>query len=255
MRIYLSNKSYTPSTIWFQTTFLTSSPKLDHVFRLASTGIAFHLSWGDSDETFELRAIPFLNDWIYFWISRAICPLGEGRIHDKLHSAQVVRDSCSRPILPRLYSDRDLRNQNLSHITAGYISNSPSLGIVLVDEASDSGLASSLFNYANTTRDGLVDNTLSTYSRSSSNVDVWRGYVNSAFPLFAQDFLVTNNAIFGGLVKRQFCEGYVASVSPSSEAPTRPKSLRSMIDRIALTKSWPVEHYVSRRDSSHSLRQ
>ncbi|KAJ6002787.1 hypothetical protein N7451_005334 [Penicillium sp. IBT 35674x] len=102
-------------------------------------------------------------------------------------------------------------NQDLSHITAGYISNLPSLGVVLVDEASDSGLASSLFDYANTTQDGLVDNTLSTYSSNSSSVEVWRGYVNSAFPLFAQDFLVTNNAIFGGLVKRRFYEDHVAS--------------------------------------------
>ncbi|KAJ5889845.1 hypothetical protein N7504_010655 [Penicillium tannophilum] len=101
-------------------------------------------------------------------------------------------------------------NQNLSHITAGHISHSPSLEIVLVDEASDSGLASSMFNYANVTEDGLVDNTLSTYY-SSSNVVVWKGYVNSAFPLFARDFLVTNKAIFGGLVKRRFHEGYVAS--------------------------------------------
>jgi len=118
------------------------------------------------------------------------------------------------------YSDRDLRNQNLSHITAGYITNSPSLNIVLADEASDSGLASSLFNYANTTQDGLVDNTMSTYSSSSSNVEIWRGYVNSGFPLFGRDFLVTNDAIFGGLVKRRFNEGNVASVSsPKGSMP------------------------------------
>ncbi|KAJ5556800.1 hypothetical protein N7494_000715 [Penicillium frequentans] len=102
-------------------------------------------------------------------------------------------------------------NQNLSHITAGHISNLPSLDIVLVDEASDDGLASSLFNYANTSQDGLVDNTLSTYSSTSSSVEVWRGYVNPAFPLFSRDFLVTNKAIFGGLVKRRFYENFVAS--------------------------------------------
>ncbi|KAJ5656002.1 hypothetical protein N7507_007952 [Penicillium longicatenatum] len=102
-------------------------------------------------------------------------------------------------------------NQNLSHITAGHISNSPSLGIVSVGEASDNGLASSVFDYANTTQDGLVDNTLSTYPDNASTPVIWRGYVNSAFPLFARDFLVTNKAIFGGLVKRRFYEGHVAS--------------------------------------------
>lgn len=78
-----------------------------------------------------------------------------------------------------------------------------------------------MFNYANVTEDGLVDNTLSTYY-SSSNVVVWKGYVNSAFPLFARDFLVTNKAIFGGLVKRRFHEGYVASVrSPVAMCQTK----------------------------------
>ncbi|KAJ6134205.1 hypothetical protein N7523_000527 [Penicillium sp. IBT 18751x] len=130
-------------------------------------------------------------------------------------------------------------NQNLSHITAGYITNSPSRGIVLVDEASDSGLASSLFDYANTTQDGLVDNTLSTYS--SSNVDVWRGYVNSAFPLFARDFLVTSQAIFGGLVKRRFHEGHVASVSPLAWLLAIPKISKQTRRRAALTKSqWNI---------------
>lgn len=129
-------------------------------------------------------------------------------------------------MLLRSYSYRNFRNQDLSHITAGYISNSPSLGIVLADEASYSGLASSLFNYANTTQDGLVDNTLSTYSSSSRVVEVWRGYINSGFPLFARDFLVTNKAIFGGLVKRRFNEGYVASVSFPGWLLARPKSLK-----------------------------
>ncbi|KAJ5233163.1 hypothetical protein N7468_006119 [Penicillium chermesinum] len=119
--------------------------------------------------------------------------------------APLVRDEYTANFIQHKW------NRNLSHITAGYISNSPSVGIVVADEASDSGLASSLFNYANTTQDGLVDNTLKSYSSNSSAVEVWRGYVNSGFPLFSQDFLVTNNAIFGGLVKRRFNEGYVAS--------------------------------------------
>ena len=103
---------------------------------------------------------------------------------------------------------------------------------MLANEASDNGLASSLFNYANTTHDGLVDNTLTTYSSGSHDAEVWRGYVNSAFPLFAQDFLITNGATFGGLVKRRFNEGYVATVSSPRE------SLRDQIFYSLNSKEW-----------------
>jgi hypothetical protein len=41
---------------------------------------------------------------------------------------------------------------------------------------------------------------------------VWQGYVNSNYPIFEQDFLAKADAIFGGLVTRQF-NGDVASVS------------------------------------------
>ena len=114
------------------------------------------------------------------------------------------------------------RNQNLSHITSGFINNSPSKGIVRVDEAfegfihADGGksgnLASSFFNYANVTKEGLVDNTLTTYGGNSTEPDVWRGYSNSNFPLIKQDVLVKAGAVFGGLVHRQFVKGRVAAV-------------------------------------------
>lgn len=55
------------------------------------------------------------------------------------------------------------RDQNLSHVTTGYIRNSPSRNWVRVDEAYAGGLASSLFNYTNVTVDGLVDNTPTTF--------------------------------------------------------------------------------------------
>lgn len=104
------------------------------------------------------------------------------------------------------------RNENLTHITTGFITNSPSKGFVRADEAFDGNLASSFFNYANVTEEGLVDNTLTTYSSNSTTPDVWRGYVNSNFPIFEESILVTAGAVFGGLVQRQFVEGRVAAV-------------------------------------------
>ncbi|CAM1507636.1 Fc.00g072770.m01.CDS01 [Cosmosporella sp. VM-42] len=104
-------------------------------------------------------------------------------------------------------------NQNLSHITTGYINNSPSQGFVRADEASNGSLASSLFNYANVTKEGLVDNTLTTYNPSSSKPDVWRGYVNSNFPIFGEDILIQAGAVFVGLDRRNFIEGQVTAWS------------------------------------------
>ncbi|KAK4914450.1 hypothetical protein LTR66_017152 [Elasticomyces elasticus] len=102
-------------------------------------------------------------------------------------------------------------NQNLSHITTGYIYNSPSQQFVRVDEAYDGSMASSLFNYANATEEGLVDNTLTTFDHDSNNSTIWRGFVNSNFPLFPKDILVSNSAVFGGLVRRQFNDNLVAA--------------------------------------------
>ncbi|GFF28316.1 hypothetical protein IFM51744_00519 [Aspergillus udagawae] len=102
-------------------------------------------------------------------------------------------------------------NQNLSHITTGFISNSPSQRFVRVDEAFNGSLASSFFNYANTTQEGLVDNTLTTFGPKSNEPAIWRGFVNSNFPLFPEDILVKNGAVFGGLIRRQFNKDLVAA--------------------------------------------
>ncbi|KND91845.1 hypothetical protein TOPH_03446 [Tolypocladium ophioglossoides CBS 100239] len=102
-------------------------------------------------------------------------------------------------------------DQYLSHITAGYISNAPAERLVRADQAIDGEISTSTFNYANVTKEGFVDNTLTTYSGNSTKPDVWRGYVNSNFPLFAADILVTSEAVFGGLVQRPFVHGLVAS--------------------------------------------
>ncbi|KAK1254004.1 hypothetical protein MKX08_007999 [Trichoderma sp. CBMAI-0020] len=79
-------------------------------------------------------------------------------------------------------------DETLSHIMTGYIDNSPAKGMVRVNEAYDDAPASSVFNYANVTSDGLVDNILTIYNGTTPYAD----------------------AVFGGLVTRQF-NGDVAS--------------------------------------------
>lgn len=104
------------------------------------------------------------------------------------------------------------RNANLSHITTGFIENSPSQGFVRVDEAFEGQLASSYFDYSNVTETGLVDNTLTTYDHKSTTPSVWRGYVNSNFPIFQKDILVEAGAVYTGLVTRDFIPTPVAAV-------------------------------------------
>ncbi|KAH7131747.1 hypothetical protein B0J13DRAFT_108154 [Dactylonectria estremocensis] len=102
-------------------------------------------------------------------------------------------------------------DQNLSHITTGYIENSPSKTFVRVVQAYNGKMASSFFNFANVTEEGLVDNTLTTFDAGSTTPDVWRGYVNSNFPLFSAKILIDAGAVFGGLVKRDFVDTPVAT--------------------------------------------
>jgi hypothetical protein len=108
------------------------------------------------------------------------------------------------------------RDENLSNIAAGHIVNSPSQGIVRVSITSKKGLESSVFNYANVTKAGLVDNVLTTYAvNSSSPPAVWRDYVNPNFPIFTESILVESSAVYTGLVTRRVVEGPVAAVSTS----------------------------------------
>ncbi|KAM0226635.1 hypothetical protein ACHAP5_012379 [Fusarium lateritium] len=148
---------------------------------------------------------------VLFWFRPAKAPQDQIPIQSTLCTAQVVR--C---LVPDVYSQSltvKFRNAELSHITAGYIENSPSKRFVRVDEAYDGELATSLFNYANVTKSGLVDNTLTTYDHKHSKPNVWRGYVNSNFPIFGQDILVKAGAVYQGLVKRDFISSPVAAWS------------------------------------------
>jgi hypothetical protein len=106
-----------------------------------------------------------------------------------------------------------LRDSNVTNIAAGYILNSPSQRIVRVYVTSKSGLESSNFDYANVTKEGLVDNIVTTYSDDSENPPtVWRDYVNSNFPIFEETILANSGAVFAGLVERRIVKGLVAAV-------------------------------------------
>jgi hypothetical protein len=90
--------------------------------------------------------------------------------------------------------------------------NSPGSKLVRVDETFKGALASSVFDFSNVTNDGLVDNKLTTFTTDLAHPDVYRGYVNSNYPLISPDFLVAGAAVFSGLVERQFLPEKVASV-------------------------------------------
>ncbi|KHO02059.1 uncharacterized protein MAM_01060 [Metarhizium album ARSEF 1941] len=104
-------------------------------------------------------------------------------------------------------------NHNLSHIQNGYMYHSPTKKLVRVDETFENGLATSMFNFANVTKDGLVDNTLTSVFKDFAHPEIWRGYVNTNYPLISADFLTQAGAVFSGLVERNFVPGKVASWS------------------------------------------
>ncbi|KAI4212355.1 MAG: hypothetical protein LQ351_004925 [Letrouitia transgressa] len=91
-------------------------------------------------------------------------------------------------------------DQNLSHITSGFIYNSPDNNKVRVDQAFDGSLGSSLFDFANVT-DGLVLNKYFLISPSiASKPNCTQYLTNPGFPLIAPDFLTSTKAVFVGEV-------------------------------------------------------
>ena len=87
----------------------------------------------------------------------------------------------------------------MSHIASGFIYSSQSQQKVRVDEAYDSSLGSSLFDYANVTHDGVANRLWILRPAITSPPNLWQGYVTPTFPLISRDFLVSSNAVFGGL--------------------------------------------------------
>jgi hypothetical protein len=104
---------------------------------------------------------------------------------------------------------------NLSHITSGYVQNTPSKLQVRVDEAFGGTIASSIFNYANISVNGEIENILtSTTSSDLIDLTTFRGYVTPNFPLWPEDILQQNGgAVFTGMVDRELIPEKVASVS------------------------------------------
>jgi len=89
----------------------------------------------------------------------------------------------------------------MSHITSGMLYVSPSHAKVRVDQAHDSALGSSLFDYANVTTEGLVWNALwEARPNVKAEPKIWTGYVLPAFPLWTNETLVEREAVFMGVV-------------------------------------------------------
>jgi hypothetical protein len=82
-------------------------------------------------------------------------------------------------------------------------------------------LQSSVFNYANVTDQGLVDNVVTTYPDDAAGPPtVWRDFVNSNYPIFEATVLQKSGAVFAGLVERRIVEGSVAAVRAPSPTLT-----------------------------------
>ncbi len=110
-----------------------------------------------------------------------------------------------------LLSRNHFRNANLSHIASGFIYNSPSNQKVRVDEAFDSTLGSSLFDYTNVTQEGVANRQWLLEPAITSPPSLYQGYGTPGFPLIPRDLLVTSGAVFGGIVNDPYV-GEVATV-------------------------------------------
>jgi hypothetical protein len=132
-------------------------------------------------------------------------PIGTSTSGENSPKAQYFLPSSSTRL--RLY-----RDANVSHIASGFIYNSPSLSKVRVDEAYDSTLGSSLFDYTNVTQEGVANQLWSLSPAVTSPPECFQGFSNPAFPLISEDILVANEAIYGGVMYDAFA-GEVALVS------------------------------------------
>ncbi|KAI6778473.1 uncharacterized protein J7T54_000368 [Emericellopsis cladophorae] len=77
----------------------------------------------------------------------------------------------------------------------------------------DGTLVSSVFNYANVTDEGLVDNTVTTLAGDSTTIDIWRDFIKPNFSIFPEDVLFQSGAVYSGLVDRKFLTYPVAAWS------------------------------------------
>ena len=139
------------------------------------------------------------------WSSRSSEQIGIS-ISGKHSSERVLSFSLQ---LAKTFHDRDA---NISHIASGFVYNSPSQRKVRVDEAYDSTFGSSLFDYNNVTQEGVANRLWTLSPAITSPPACFEGFANPAFPLISEDFLVANNAIYGGEMYDALA-GKVSSVS------------------------------------------
>ncbi|RGP72921.1 hypothetical protein FLONG3_6559 [Fusarium longipes] len=92
----------------------------------------------------------------------------------------------------------------MSSISAGFIHNLPSKGLILADQVIDGTLTSSVFDYKNTTFDDNVDHNMTVFQRVSDKPKSWRGYDVVSFPILTKKMLINGDAVFIGQVTRDF---------------------------------------------------
>ena len=96
------------------------------------------------------------------------------------------------------------RNDNLSHITAGFIYSSPTQKKIRADQAYDGVLGSSLFDFGNTTQDGVANTLWELKPAINSPPEIWQGFVQPTFPILSPDFLIQLDAVFAGHIVDPF---------------------------------------------------
>ena len=95
-------------------------------------------------------------------------------------------------------------NANLSNIASGFVYTSPASKKVRVDEAFDSTLGSSLFDYNNVTAKGVYNVVWTLTPSLTSTPSFFTGYVaEPAFPLLTADVLIKGNAVYAGTATNQ----------------------------------------------------
>ncbi|MCJ1360161.1 MAG: hypothetical protein MMC33_010164 [Icmadophila ericetorum] len=126
-------------------------------------------------------------------------------------SLQKFSSSFAEPTPPLLVSEFSASwnqhkwDENVSHIASGFLYNSAANKKVRVDEAYNSTLASSLFDFTKVTSDGLVLNDLFTIAPSIASKPVCQQFMaNPAFPLVPSDFLTASEAVFAGEAEDEF---------------------------------------------------
>ncbi|KAK9761942.1 hypothetical protein K7432_012776 [Basidiobolus ranarum] len=91
-------------------------------------------------------------------------------------------------------------DKELSHISSGAFYVSFVQKKVRVDLANEKSFSSSLFNYNNQTKEGLVSNKMFSYNENlAKDPTCMDYYVEPSVPLFPTDVLISSNGVYAGL--------------------------------------------------------